>query len=71
MAYANTKIGDIFCVKLDNNRKKHLQYVASDLTQLNSDVIRVFKIVYPTDCKRVSVDSVDVARRAQYTSKER
>lgn len=46
MARANTKIGDVFFVKIDGNSKKYLQYIISDLTQLNSDVIRVFKTVY-------------------------
>lgn len=49
MARANTKIGDVFSVKIDNNSKKYLQYIVSDLTQLNSDVIRAFKKTYPTD----------------------
>ena len=43
----NTKIGDVFCAKIDDNHKKYLQYIVSDLTQLNSDVIRAFKKVYP------------------------
>lgn len=47
MARANTKIGDVFSVKVDDNSKKYLQYIVSDLTQLNSDVIRAFKKVYP------------------------
>ena len=49
MARVVTKIGDIFCVKLDNNSKQYFQYVANDLTQLNSDVIRVFKKKYSID----------------------
>jgi|ERR1035437_10004578 hypothetical protein len=47
MARVVTKIGNVFSVKLDDNNKKYFQYVANDLTQLNSDVIRVFKKVYP------------------------
>ena len=47
MARTNTKIGDIFSVKINDNSKKYLQYIVSDLTQLNSDVIRAFKKVYP------------------------
>lgn len=47
MARANTKIGDVFLVKIDGSSKKYFQYIVSDLTQLNSDVIRVFKKVYP------------------------
>ena len=41
-----TKIGDIFFVVLDNGNKKYFQYIANDLTQLNSDVIRSFKKEY-------------------------
>ena len=43
----NTKTGDVFSVKIDNSSKKYFQYIVSDLTQLNSDVIRAFKKVYP------------------------
>lgn len=49
MARVITKIGDVFCVKLDDNNKKYFQYVANDLTQLNSDVIKAFKKTYPID----------------------
>ncbi|KYH07793.1 hypothetical protein A1704_03770 [Chryseobacterium cucumeris] len=41
-----TKIGDIFSIILDNGNKKYFQYIANDLTQLNSDVIRSFKREY-------------------------
>ncbi len=41
-----TNIGDVFCAKI-NNYKIYLQYVANDLSQLNSDVVRVFKTKYP------------------------
>jgi len=47
MARTNTKIGDVFSVKIDKSSKKYFQYIISDLTQLNSDVIRAFKKVYP------------------------
>jgi hypothetical protein len=47
MARANTKIGDVFSVRIGNNSKKYFQLIAFDLTQLNSDVIRAFKKVYP------------------------
>ncbi len=40
---SRTRIGDIFCVKIDGKRVRYFQYVADDLTQLNSQVIRVFK----------------------------
>lgn len=46
MARANTKIGDMFEAEIDANNKKYLQYIISDQTQLNSDVIRVFKKIY-------------------------
>lgn len=46
MTRANTTLGDVFSVKLDDNTKKYIQYVATDLTQLNSDVIRAFKKTY-------------------------
>jgi hypothetical protein len=49
MKRTNTKIGDIFLVKLDLNSYRYFQLVASDLTQLNSDVIRVFKKLYKID----------------------
>lgn len=44
---AVTKIGDVFSVKIDDNSKKFFQLIAFDLTQLNSDVIRAFKQIYP------------------------
>lgn len=47
MARINTKIGDIFSVKIDDNSMKYFQFIISDITQLNSDVIRTFKKVYP------------------------
>jgi len=47
MARVNTKIGDLFSVKIDDSNKKYFQLIAFDLTQLNSDVIRAFKEVYP------------------------
>ena len=45
----NTKLGDVFWVKIDSNNKKYFQYIISDLSQLNSDVIRAFKKIYPID----------------------
>lgn len=49
MARVVIKIGDIFSVKLDEEHKRYFQYIANDLTQLNSDVIRAFKKEYPLD----------------------
>jgi hypothetical protein len=47
MSRHNTRIGEVFCVKIDDNTKKYFQLIAFDLTQLNSDVVRVFKEQYP------------------------
>lgn len=38
-------IGDVFKVQLEDRRVRPFQHVAQDKTQLNSDVIRVFKRV--------------------------
>lgn len=48
-----TKIGDVFCAEIDNEYKCFLQYVTTDMTQLNSTVIRVFKKHYPMDYKPI------------------
>jgi len=59
----STKIGDVFFAKIDNNSKKYFQYITNDLTQLNSDVIRVFKKVHPInsnpDLSEVVKDEVE------------
>lgn len=47
MTRTNTKIGDVFSVKISDTHKKYFQLIAFDLTQLNSDVIRAFKKEYP------------------------
>ena len=44
-----TKVGDVFCVKMDDKHKRYFQYIISDLTCLNSDVIRAFREVYSID----------------------
>jgi len=44
-----TRKGDIFCVEIDNKFKAYFQYITTDMTQLNSTVIRVFKKHYPID----------------------
>ena len=41
-----TKIGDVFEVKISDTEKKYMQYIASDLTCLNSDVVRGFLKTY-------------------------
>ncbi|WP_299223799.1 Imm26 family immunity protein [uncultured Psychroserpens sp.] len=40
------KRGDVFEVKLNNNKKGYFQFIMLDTTQLNSEVIRVFKRKY-------------------------
>jgi len=47
MTRVYTKIGDVFSVKLNKTTNKYFQFIARDLNQLNSDVIRAFKKVYP------------------------
>jgi hypothetical protein len=42
----STKIGDVFEVKISETEKRYMQYVVSDMTNLNSDVIRAFKKKY-------------------------
>lgn len=44
-----TKIGDLFSVEIDEKQVKFFQYIANDLTQLNSSVIRAFKKIYQKD----------------------
>lgn len=46
-----TKIGDIFCVELGDGYKSYFQYIARDMAQLYSSVIRVFEGRYPLDYK--------------------
>ncbi len=41
----NTNIGDVFVVR-NKKSAKYFQYITSDVTQLNSDVIRAFKREY-------------------------
>lgn len=41
-----TRVGDIFCTVLKDGKKCFFQYVANDLHQLNSAVIRVFETYY-------------------------
>jgi hypothetical protein len=55
----HTRVGDVFAVPLGDGSKKYFQYVANDLTQLNSSVIRAFKKTYPIEAKP---DLQDVVR---------
>lgn len=43
------KKGDIFVAKISVTSKRYFQYITNDLKQLNSDVIRIFKTIYPQD----------------------
>lgn len=54
-----TRIGDIFCVEIDDKYKAYFQYVAKDLEQLNSTVIRAFKRRYPIDSSPTMDEIVD------------
>lgn len=58
MAQINTKIGDVFAVQLNEHTVKYFQYIANDLTQLNSDVIRAFEKAYPINVPVVLSDLV-------------
>jgi hypothetical protein len=42
------KIGDVFAADIGEGQRKLFQYVGRELTQLNSDVIRVFETIYST-----------------------
>lgn len=51
------KIGDIFELALQNDQKSYVQYIGNDKTQLNSDVIRVFKSRYSRE-EKVSLKAI-------------
>ncbi len=53
-----TKIGDVFCTEIDGKYKYFFQYIANDMTQLNSSVIRAFKTRYPINYTPVIEDIV-------------
>ena len=52
-----TKIGNIFCTKIDDRWKVYFQYICNDLTDLNSSVIRIFKTRYPIE-EKVNLEEV-------------
>jgi hypothetical protein len=58
-----TRVGDVFSVPLEGRSKKYFQYIANDITQLNSDVVRAFKQKYSNDTVpellQVVADEVD------------
>ena len=53
-----TRIGNIFCAEIEGKFKCFFQYIAKDMTQLNSSVIRVFKTHYPMEYKPVISDII-------------
>lgn len=59
MQTMRTRIGDVFSVPMDSSSKKYFQYIANDLTQLNSDVIRAFKKTYSLNA---TVDLLEVVK---------
>lgn len=52
-----TRKGDVFSVSVDETYVKYFQYVANDLTQLNSDVIRVYLPRVPLE-SNVDLDEI-------------
>lgn len=58
------KIGDIFEVIIDEEYKKYFQMVCTDSSQLNSDVIRIFKKRHPLQSKlsveQIIQDEIDI-----------
>jgi hypothetical protein len=54
-----TKIGDIFEVWVDEDMSKYFQLIAFDMTQLNSDVVRVFKKKFSSKSSPVLIELVD------------
>lgn len=53
-----TKIGDVFCVEVDGRYKQFFQYIANDMTCMNSSTIRVFQKEYLMEYKPVVDDIV-------------
>jgi hypothetical protein len=53
---SRAKIGDIFQVRIDPSAIRYFQYVADDMTQLGSNVVRIFRGSYAPD------EPIDVAR---------
>ena len=54
-----TKIGNIFCVEIKDQFKSYFQYIANDMSMLNSSVIRVFKRHYPLDANPSMDEIID------------
>ena len=43
------RVGDVFCVEIDNSYKVYFQFLVRDLQVLNSEVIRVFRKRWPIE----------------------
>ena len=48
-----TKIGDVFCIVVDNGCKRYFQYIANDMSCMNSSTIRVFQKTYSSESNPV------------------
>lgn len=57
------KVGDLFEVRVDTLVRRFFQYVADDATQLNSQVVRVFRESYdsegPCDIQGITSGTID------------
>jgi hypothetical protein len=57
-----TKVGDVFRIPLKQGGVRYMQYVANDMTQLNSDVLRVFKPITSnaeSDIEKIAESEID------------
>jgi hypothetical protein len=63
MKSSSLKVGDIFEATLEGGKKGYVQYLGNDKTQLNSDVVRVFKNHYDSglepSVEEITKDRVD------------
>ena len=58
------RIGDVFEIQLTSQKFVYFQYIGLDITQLNSEVVRVFKTQYSVgfpdkDLSQIVTDEVD------------
>lgn len=49
------KKGDVFKVKLENGEIRYFQYIGKDSSELNGDVICIFKKHYTDECNQESI----------------
>lgn len=52
------RVGDVFCAEIDGQHKCYFQYITNDISQLNSQVIRVFRKHYALNYTPVIEDIV-------------